>query len=522
MKYLFIFLIPISLQAATTMSDVVTSYKKASYLETLDLVNKLPKKEFTKADPYYMRGLAYYSLQKYKVANLNFRRAIGFKEHPVDTHYFYAQSLLAIGESEKAKEQFKSSFRSNYRQQYSKYYTHYIEKEQQHTHKALEGFGQIFANEKFDRDVRQPAQYEYSKILLKNLNEASDKKEALKVYDELKLAYNLDPNSQIAKDIEKDYFRIDSEYKLGKEVFANGMRKPKKNIYLNFSEYFYYDSNVATLSDNVANSQPTDVDSYVSSSKLTASYRHYWSQSLTTQPILGLDYLKHTNTDSSLVHSNDSLVYSIDINNSYKHQFLDKPSSLLFEFGYDNTQKDRNGAKELENYGSNSYFSIGESLKFFDIGFSTIKYKFNNFAAFSDALNNVSHTFTAIQYWNRPNKHRVVFSSFLSMTDSETDTSDTNVLGVSTNYTIPDLYKKTDITMGMKVSATDPIEQRETRGLETLLSPSVELMRNFRKLVGNTDVFVSGKYAYKLNSSEDEENYGYSKHELGLKAKVQF
>lgn len=498
------------------------SYKGAQYFKALELLKSMPPQEYKRVSANYMRGLSHFSLQQYNEANTYFDRTIRFKEHPEDTHYFYAQSLLAIGKVTEAKEQFKSSFRSGYRQNHSKYYTHYIEKDLSDFPRALIGFNEIYAHN--GNALRQPAKYEYAKILLSQLKQSQNpsKKKAMEVYNELKLAYNVDPKSKIAEEIERTYFIVDSEYKLKKETFANGMRKPQKNLYLNLTEHFYYDSNVASLSDTAVSAGPTDVSSYVSSTKVTASYRHHFSEYFTSQPIVGLDYLKHTNTDSSAVYSNDSLVSSLDINNSYKHNFLGKPSSFLLEFGHNNTQKDRLGVKELKNYGSNSYISLGESLKYFKAGFTTLKYKYNIFKAFSESLDNTSHSLTAMQYINRENKDRVVLMANLSLTDSETDTSDSNTFALSTSYIMPEFFPKYNVTLGMKVSFTDPVNMRDSRGLETLYNPSVEVGRNFHNLFGDNDLFCSFLYGYKLNNSEDSENYGYSKNELGIKGKLLF
>lgn len=497
---------------------ILETFKQADYVQTLKLLQKLPSNERKNATPYYMEGLCHYQLQKYEKANEAFAKTIRFREHPQDSHYYYAQSLLASGHQNDAKEQFKSSYRSAYQGQYSKYYVSFIDKEMNHTHEAKAGFHSISRDKNFDTELRQPANHEYAKILLSELEkqENPEEKQVLVVYNELENAYSMSSSSPIASDIDKDMMRLDLRYKLNKRVFSNGMEKPKKNFFLGFSEDFSYDTNVATLSDNSANNTPTDTASMISKTTGRANYKYYVNGDFYIIPDIELTYLKHTNSSSDLVYRNDSFVGAFSLLNTYNHKLFDKAGFASFDIAYSSTSTDRDAEKTLKNWGTNTSFKIGESISYFDFGMSIVNFKHTIFDAYDESLDNTSNSLTFLQFYNVENDRSYIFTFNYTGTDSQTDTSDTTTYLLRADYNVPELYPTWTFNFGFGLTLTDPIESRDTRGLEKTYNPSAKATKTYKNIFDNHDLFFTVKYDYTYNSSEDTDNYQYTKHQIGV------
>jgi hypothetical protein len=103
-----------------------------------------------------------------------------------------------------------------------------------------------------------------------------------------------------------------------------------------------------------------------------------------------------------------------------------------------------------------------------------------------------------------------LFYSSLDKTNVEDENFNTNAFTLRGDYLSPPI-KNFNPSLGLAFTASDPVNNRSTRGLEKLINPGVRVGRRIDKYWG-----LNFKYDYFNNISKDKENFGYEKHQAGL------
>lgn len=506
------------------------SYQSGNYQSALYQLNRMRTSKKTRAKKYHWMAKCYTQLQDSENAIKYYRLAIRNKSKYKGIHFEYGQVLYSANELEKARSSFNRSVKKKFKKDVSLYYMGHISYVLEEFKKAKKYYYRILKVKKASKDMKQIAHFQLGEVFLSMAEGRDDIKKKVKKYvlPEMEKALKVDPKGNTAKDIRTRIKEIKGKYGLDPNVMANGRVLPKKRYRIVIKQNIKYDNNITT-STNESSSRATQRDSYIFNTSVQARYRFSFFQRIVSTPQLKFSNKYHSERDAFDVYSNDEYSIDSDLKNTFEHTLKGKRAAFIFDFQYNYTAQawDSTEPHTKKMYSYSKTYTLGEKIKIFDFGSSTLKLKKKRYYGydrhinqFSANMNTVTDTFSFSQVGMLPNKHLMLFLyNYIDVTNPSNQSEDTVSHLFRVDYIISEIIPKYELSLAYSHTLLSPDQsQHATRGTtETTLNPSISISKKPSK---RTRIQIG--YDYTRNKSEDKDNYDYSKHSIEFEFKYTF
>ena len=510
---------PFSLANEKYLAEAFKSFKTGSYNEALKNLKKVRGSKKVLGTRYYLEGLCHNRLQSFDESLIAFTKAFKFKNKSKDINYEYGQALYANSDLEEAGKAFGKSYKIKYKSASSLYYMGHISQLLEKHKLAKKYFSKLIKEEKKDKNLIQVAYFQHAEsslILVENDSDVRDKV-SKKILPVLKKAKKILPKSNTATDIQKRIKEIERQYGLDPNVMINGKVLSEKRWSASISQEISYDSNI-TLATDVPTSQATQKDSYIFYSTLNADYLFNLAGRYTVKPHITLKNTYHGDRENSEVYQSDSYSLTGGFDNSLEHKLFGQQASFIFGIEHNYTARDRESKKEKILYARSWTFTLGEKFRYFSIGKSGIKFKYKDYKAYQDSLNNKTTTFSFDQVKTTKAGNLFIFFAQADFIDNYNDTSSsTNNYLFRLDYLMPKIAPKYTLNLAMSVAFLDTKEQSATRGTEKTYTPSIKITKSIGKNLSATMAFD-----YIKNTSLNKSSYEYTKTITNFEVKYNF
>jgi len=500
-------------------AEAYNFYKKGAYIQTIEALQKVrSKNKEVRSTKHYLNGLANNRLQNYDQSVSAFGKALSAGNKSSDIFYEYGQALYASNDLEKAITAFKNSFSKKYKKSTSLYYMGHISQILEEHRKAKKYFSQILREKDADLNIKQIAYYQRTESMLVLAREKKDTENIVEniILPHLKKAKMISPDTDLAGDIEKRKKELWKEFSLNPNKFKNGKSIPKKKLNLSFTQKVKYNNNVTTSNDQQTVSA-TQKDSYIFDSSMQAKYNFILKRRVKLTPSIKFTNVRHSDRDSATVFTNDNWIINPGLNTAVEHTLFKKRSSFLFNYSYSHKEQDRESKHEKILYARTNTFTIGQKIKFFSFGDTSIKHKRKYYRAYAANLYSNTETYSIDQVALLPSRHLLIALFSIDLTDSFNDpTESTDSYLVRFDYLAPNILP--DITLSGSFSTTflDTLSQSATRGTEMTYSPGIKVAKKAGK-----HLKVTLAYDYTKKTSDDISKE-YTQHVTTFQVKYTF
>lgn len=427
--------------------------------------------------------------------------------------YDYGQALFAAHQLAEAEAQFIESIKSKFKVAASAYYVGYI-RQLQENYPGAKDFYQRIQRLGTDPDqVKQPALLQIAEIEYERAQTVAPKEKKhdvlrMEVLPLFELAKQYAPGTPSAAQASTRITEIERETTPLAERMANGMPLPLKAYSLRLSQDFAYDSNVITEADD-ALVQVSNKDAIVSRTALLAKYQWNYAKRFSFIPELYAAGVFHSRRSEPRVHQNDNVTVAPALRTKYEHMSMGAPATAIFDIEFNYMLRDYRQAHQLPFYSRYWNLSLGERVKWFNTGSTTLKFSFKFYENYDAARNALSPAVTLqqnVRIFGAYDLQNSLTADYLRARDDVNDETNYRLRHV---VTFPKLFWQMDFTPSLAFQLKDTMKQKGTRGNEFLVNPSASLSREFAKnWEGNFE------YAFSRNFSKSKDQYQYSKHEV--------
>lgn len=510
------------LSAGTYSKDVfrpvILDFKLKKYKKALSKLKTIKGKRKIKAKKNYYQGLCNARLKKFNKAKEYFKKAINLGVDNIDVHYELGQALYAANNIEESQKLFERSVKKKYKVPSSYYYLGYTSQVLELHKKAMGYFSKLYESTNVDKRMRQIGYYQYANSQLAVNEKNKNIKQMLKkeIIPTLKKARLVNKRGGLAKDIKKKISDLTIKYDLDPLVMKNGKKLKKKPWKLDLSQKLKYDSNI-TLQTDLPTTRVANIDSFIHSTSVTASYRFIHRRRLLITPKLKYDLSKHTNRDNSAVYQNDSYAFTFTPKFDILHKAFNKPSTLSLEYEYKYSARDRLAQKKSVFASRYTQYSIGENFSYFKIGPTTIKAKYKKLTSYTGDQDSRTRTLSINQIQILKSRHIMVYTFQADIASVSAPASSTSNFLYRIDYIIPKFWPGYSLNPNLSLAILDPREGEPTRGIEKTITPGLKLTRTINKKFK----IVLG-YNFQKKYSKDTSNYAYTKNDFLVDFKYKF
>ncbi|MBF0362032.1 MAG: tetratricopeptide repeat protein [Oligoflexia bacterium] len=513
------------------ITKVLELYKKGTYATAVNELDEILGKGQSKANikihdkvekeffatSFYIRGLCYSKSQDFDKAILDFKAALKLGNVSKDIHYELGQAYYASQDMEKARKSFRASARGNYMMESSLYYLGYISQTLEQYSLALRYYQKV--DDKMAKDIYQASNFQIAEIMLLQTEQIKDQiKDRIKeeVIPQFEMARNIDTKSAVAAEISKRINEIKDKHDLHENKMLNGRTLSTKSYTLSFKESTMYDSNVISEAE-----QPTQKaifkDTLYLKSDLNAKKRFIFARRYVTNPTMRLTHTYNASHRSSPdIRKNDSYTINPFLDWQIEHKIGSKMATLIADFDYNYMAKDVNKEGTIRFYSRTLTYGVSEKLSIWNIGDTTLKVKRKDYMGntFDSKSDTTSFSFTQNFAFQNKSLFLLLTNADLTRTPRNIDNSQ-NVYNLRGDYIIPDFLTNYQLSFGLSLTLTDTMRQRESRGYEQTINPSMGFSRTFANCFE-----VGFKYDYTKNISKSKVAYQYNKHLVGFEFSV--
>lgn len=498
--------------SANPLEEFYGLYKKGQYEKAIDSLNKLTIDQNSEASKFYLTGISYARLQEFDKAADNLALAIEKGHDAKDMYYEYGQALYAKNSLKAAREAFKKSAELNFNTSASLYYQGHISQILEDFSSAKKAYLEIIKLKDKDKKIDQVAKFQLAESELQMTRNTISEKEKLgkdiqkRIIPMLKMAFDTDRNSNVAIDINKRIKEIMKEFDLDPDVMINGRRIASDRFHASFDIKTKYDDNITNT--NLENDvQQSLKESYIVETELETKYDLVYKKKWIASPLLRLNFNKYTNQDDSDVYMNDSAIITAAIKNKFETFAFEKASSYLFDIDYSKTLKDYNSTHKLENYSTSILFTIGKQITYFSFGDTNFKFKYKDFKAYSDSINNHTMSFSIDQVVALNNNELLIILLNSDMIDNYNNSNtNSNSYMLRLDYILPEFMPSYTFTGSLTLTLNDTLKLSASRGLEKTITPSIELAKEINR---NLKANINLEYTNNKSKSND---YTYHKY----------
>ena len=454
----------------------------------------------------YWKGISYNRLQDFPAAIKSFDKALGYDYKPDDLHYEYGQALFAAEKMEEARLQFRESLKRKFKRGVSLYYIGYISKELGDRKKAYTFLKAISRLDDIEsKEVVQPAEMLIGDIYLDQIEKRSDAFRSVDSYviPQYQKALMIDEKSNLAPLIQEKIVKLQRKYDLVLFQLRNGRPTLMPPYFLRVSEEIGQDSNVTFSPAETTVSKSKQASGY-SKTDVIGRYTFYHKDFLSIAPEFRFNYTYYFNRVPE-IYRNDNYLLAPAVRTAYEHTLWGKPASTLFDYEYSEARRDVNAKEELEFSSRAHTLMIGERFNFFDGGESVVRFRYRTLESYlpSSDSTTASMVLEQIKSWG---VHTFLYYMSYDRMRVDAEVFDTDSVTLRADLLMAKFRDWFSPSFGFSVTATDPINDKENRGTEILINPSARISRVFKK-----NWRANLKYDYQKNSSEDEENFAFTK-----------
>ncbi len=501
------------------LTAALSAYKSGDYRTALKKISPLKKDKKTKILAYYWEGQIYSKLQEFDKAIKSYEKALSLGSKSQTIYYEYAQALYAADKLPKSRRAFGKSIKKKYKIGTSLYYIAYTSQLMSEDTLAIKYYKKIAKLPKhLQSETAQSAMYQLGELYYAQAKKHPKPRKMIKrfVIPQYELAVRTNETSPMVSDIKTRIYEIKKEYLFIVTKMINGRPVPRKFFTLNLALKSQYDSNVVLESDE-ATTKAENKSSLIHTGTLFTRYKKTLLNVAMISPELRIYKTMHGDRDNSVIFKNDLYAINPAIRSSWEHTIFDKRGSFLFDLEYSYNEKDFDGEKDIKFYNRALTFVMGEKLRIWDIGPSTLKLKKRHTYNYDPELDSVTTTISATQLMKTSSGHMIVMMANMNFLRNKNVSNDTDNLVLLANYIIPTWKNFVSPTFGIMHIMTDTKLQSESRGTEHMLVPSFSISKKMGKKLKMT-----WKSDYTKQTSKNKQANAYTKWTTGLEMAYNF
>lgn len=498
-------------------------FRKGAYSQAIEKAKAVQAKDqAARASVAFFLATTYAKMQSFDKAVAHYAEAEKLGSDAPNLFYDYGQALFATQKLREAETYFKKSIVANFKVAASAYYVGFIRQTLEDRAGAADFYQRIQRLRSDPDQVKQPALYQIAELAMDEVNEKNlPKEERLRALDKNVLplyrqARDYKSGTATAEEAERKISAIDAELATLVERMRNGVPIPKQPYSFHLTQEFGYDSNVITQADE-AITEVSHKSAFLSKTSLLTKYQFNFQRTWSVTPELSTYAQFHSRRSVPRVFQNDNVVVAPAVRTKYEHTSRGQPATMLLDVEYNLMLRDYEQQHHYPFYSRYLNFVLGERVKWWDTGTTTVKLGIKFFESYDPARNSYSPQLSLQQVFKIFGKYDLQNTLTADYLHARDDVNDERNYKLRTNTTIQKFFEKVDFTPSLSFTLKDTLKQKGTRGNELLVNPSLGFSRQFgRNIEGNLE------YAYSKNYSEDKVNYHYTKHEAKLSATARF
>ena len=490
--------------------ELTNLYYEADYIGVTEFAPSFYQMPSHRAGAAFLAGVSYSKFNELSNALKELNRSINFKFKNPQVYFEKGKILLSMDKLNESYESFEESLKRNNQRFLSMYYLGWIREIQKNYKAALDHYETLLKENYIDSTTAQSVELRRAEIFDKITSDStanqSTKSKIIssKVIIPGNKAVDLEPESTNGIRLKQFLQKLQQKFDLPSLIpFKIG----SMGNYLRFNQYFTYNTNVPSLTEEVSEFR----DSFLTNTIFV--YKHFFStrEGFTHTPELRLNYITHFERNIPSIYAEDSFSIAPSFRNSFKHHFAGVPSQFLFDVETSYNLRDYNSDLSNEYFSKSIKLNFGESFNFFNIGGTSLKFRYDIRNYYDSNLDSTTLTFFTNQLFNLSNNRTISIILNADLTSVEADINSTNAYLFRIDYLHPSIIDKWELQTALNFLGTDTKAQSSTRGFETNISYEMEWRRKFLK-----DFEFALNYNYALNNSKDTTNYQYDKHVIGL------
>ena len=498
--------------------------REGKFEATLKVLKKL-EKDFKKdraekrllGKLYYWKGIVANRMNEFPLAIESFDLALKRNFSPVDIHYEQGQALFAAARLKRARAKFARSYKNKYKKAVSLYYIGFISIEMRDYKNALKYFRMIEKLPALEsKEVLQASRMQLGDIYLTKAEDHPDSFRMIEnhVIPQYEKALAVDKKSSLARSIRVKITELQKRYDLLLFQLRNGRPVLRPPYFLKISQELGYDSNV------IYNPNETTINRTKQSSEFTRTdifgrYTFYHRDYFTFSPEIRFNNTYYFNREPE-IHRNDNRVYVAALRNAYEYDLKGRPASFLFDVEYSEVHRDIHQKKKLQYNSSSVTYMIGQRMNFWDRGDTVFRLRFRTYDSYLDFSDSKTISASVEQIIGFQTGTFLFYGS-VDRTRVDFDLFDTNSFTLRGDYVFSGWREYIIPVVGVGITRVDPTNDRSIRGIETLVNPSVRLLKNFGK---NWRVIL--KYDKQDYDSKDNLLFAYKKELYGMELEYLF
>lgn len=454
----------------------------------------------------YWKGITHNRLQNFPEAIASFDQALQYGYSPIDLNYEYGQALFAAERLHEARLQFKESIKRNFKRAVSLYYVGFISKEMGERKRAFTFLRAISKlNPEEAKDVKQAAEMQIGDIYLDQVEKHPDAFRAVDTYvvPQYQKALEIDKDSPLAPIIKEKIISLQRKYDLILFQLRNGRPTLNPPYFARLAQEVGNDSNV-TFAPTETTVSKSKQSSLFSRSSAMGRYTFYHDDYLSISPEVNFSYTRYFNRVPE-IYRNDNYFLATALRSAYEHTLWKKPASVLLDYEFAEVRRDVNAREKLEFNSRSHGIMIGERFNYWNRGESVVRLRYRMTDSYLDSSDSTSLGLSFEQVWAFQVNTLLFYASYdrVRMQEEIFSTDALTIRGDLIMARVRDWFTP---SIGLALTSTDPINDREARGRELLINPNLRLAKTFSKnWRGNF------KLEYMENQSNDEASFAFKK-----------
>lgn len=512
------------------LAESFALFKKGAYTQAIEKAEtiKSTDKETVGTVDFFIAS-AHAKLQNFEKAAEFYRKTIATGHNPPGLHYDYGQALFATQKLKEAEQAFRKSIIHKFKMGASAYYIAYIRQTLDDKPGAKDFYQRIGKLSSDPDQVKQAALLQIAEMAMEDANELKEKEKdnaALKtrrkrllegdVTNLYKRAYDYSPDTDTAKLAEAKLAEIDKELDAMVERMRNGNPMPRQAYTLSLSQDFTYDSNVITRADE-ALAQVSNKDALIWKTGMLARYQFNFARAVSIIPELNSSVTYHSRRTQGDVFQNDNLVIAPALRSKIEHWSAGKPATMSLDYEFNYMLRDWAKSHKFQYYTRSHNFVVGERVRWFDTGATTLKLNIKFVENYNPSKNNYTPGVSLTQLFSLGGGLNLVTTVSGDYIHARDDVNDERNFKLRNSVTFTKFIEKIDFSPALALSFKDTMKQKGARGNEFTLNPSLGFTRELlKRLDGALDL------TYTKNYSKDKRNYQYTKYEAHFGATYRF
>ncbi len=488
-------------------------YKKGAYPQALDALKRVPTQPQTAATVQYWSGLCYSRLQNFSEAIAAFRKAAQLGSTAEDLNYELGQALYASQDLKPAREAFRKSAAQGFKPTASIYYIGFSSQLLEEHGAALAAYDAIQGMGDDPEKVKQAAllqkaEVKFAQAELEKNSKSKDQTIRNIVIPAFEKANTYDATTGTATHARARIAELRKRIGDETEPLANGTRASARPWNLKLTQDFKYDTNVV-IQANESLLSVSDKASFFSKTSINGSYEFVTGKRWVFTPEVDAYLTRYLNRTEPRVFENDSLSLSPALRTRHEHQMFNAAAATLIDFEGNYLIRDYRRDHSFPYYSRSYNLVVGERLKLFLPGSTTIKANFKIFGNQDEQQNALNPGITLTQNVQLKPTTGLSFTLGFDMNDAKVDTYDRTNFRFTPVLSLVSLFFETDVNASLDLTLTDTLGGG--RGYEKTITPSLTATKRLNKHIG-----LGVNYTFTRNISQDKANYDYTKHAFGI------